>query len=52
MAVSNEGMAQGAVETQLKCWQGRKGSKKKRKVVPVANLLLVGGEMVAAFIGE
>ena len=52
MAVSNEDMAHQAVETQLKCWQGRKGSKKKLKVVAVANLLLVGDELVSTFIGE
>jgi len=56
MAVSSEGMTQEAVENQLKCWQGMSGgtarSKKKLTVVDVANLLLVGGELVSTFIGE
>jgi hypothetical protein len=56
MAVSNEGMAQEAVETHVKCWQGiclaRERSKKKLTVVAVVDLLLVDGELVSTFIGE
>jgi hypothetical protein len=57
MAASNEDMAQEAVETHLKCWQGiclarQREARRSYTVVAVADSLLVDGELVSTFIGE